>query len=114
MPEKQRRPQDKPLRGGVGAVYRRAILPCQMRNGLEFRFFVSSFASGRPAPNRALTAASIWHQGKRLQGRDRLTFEVARQSWETSLAVPEQAPSVASLAANGALDGSIWFNEAGG
>src|SRR5258706_10201269 len=44
MPEKQRRPQDKPLRGGVGAVYRRAILPCQMRNELKFRFFVSSFA----------------------------------------------------------------------
>jgi hypothetical protein len=44
MPEKQRRPQEEPLRGGVGAVYRRAILPCQMRNELKFRFFVRSFA----------------------------------------------------------------------
>ena len=44
MPEKQHRPQDHRLTGGVGAVYRRVNLPCQMRNGRKFRFFVSSFA----------------------------------------------------------------------
>jgi hypothetical protein len=33
--------------GGVGAVYRRAIYPCQIRNCLNFRFFVSGFGIGR-------------------------------------------------------------------
>src|SRR5258707_13112590 len=59
MPEKQRRPQDKPLRGGVGAVYRRAILPCQMRNDLKFRFFVSSFAIAvRSEPKLCVNASA--------------------------------------------------------
>ena len=52
MPEKQRRPQDNPLRGGVGAVYRRAILPCQMRNGLKFRLFCEQLRFRPPDAER--------------------------------------------------------------
>ena len=70
MPEKQHRPQDHRLTGGVGAVYRRVNLPCQMRNGRKFRFFVSSFAW---LPSCAMQrtnsgASALWWRKNRRQG----------------------------------------------
>ena len=46
-------------------------------------------------------------EDKRLQGLERLTFDVARHSGEASLAAAEQDASGASLAAIGALEGAV-------
>ena len=100
-------PARQSLTGGVGAVYRRAFLPCQMRNERKFCFFVSSFASSRPVQTQTFTAASIWRQAKRLQGRERLIFQAARGSGDISLAAPGQDKSGASLATKGALERSV-------
>ena len=52
----------------------------------------------------SITAAPIWCEVKRLQGLERLTFDVARQRGDASA---EQAPSGVTLAAMGALEGAV-------